>query len=71
MTHVEVGYFPDKRLKLLLRCWIGDRNFWYDPTTKSYTLCLEEDIILLAFEAYLALNGYNIWKLRERRYHTD
>jgi hypothetical protein len=63
MTLVEVSYFPDRRLKLLLRCWIGDKNFWYDQTTKSYTICLDEDTILLTLEAYLAINGYNIWKL--------
>ena len=71
MTSVEVGFFPDRRLKLLLRCRIGDRNFWYDPTTKSYTICLEEDKILLLLETYLAINGYNIWKIRKRRHQSD
>lgn len=66
MTHVEIGYFPDKRLKLLLRCQIGDRNFWYDPTTNSYTICLDEDTIYLIFEGYVAINGYNFWKQKRR-----
>ncbi len=66
---VEVGYFPDRRLKLLLRCNIGDKNLWYDETTNSYTICLSEDMIFLLVEAYLAFNAYNIWKRRKR--HQD
>jgi len=67
MSRVEVGYFSrrngKRRLKVLLRCFKGDKNFWYDPETESYTICLEEDIIFLLFETYGAINGYNNWKL--------
>jgi len=71
MARVEIGYFTaltsdDRRLKLLLRCIVGDKNFWYDPETKSYTICLDEDTILLLLESYMAINGYNIWKRRKR-----
>ncbi len=62
---VEVGYFPDRRLKLLLRCNIGDKNLWYDDPTNSYTICLSQDMIFL-LEAYFAFNAYNIWKRRKR-----
>ena len=65
MPNVEVGYFSGKpkRLKLLLRCRIGDKNFWYDPATNSYTLCLDEETLLLLYEGYVAINTYNEWKL--------
>lgn len=59
-------YFSDKRLKLLLHCKVGDKNFWYDSDTKSYTVCLDKDTIFLLFETYLALNNYNNWKLRKK-----
>ena len=63
---VEVDYFSDKRLKMLLRCRVGDKNFWHDSATNSYTICLDEDTISLLFETYLALNNYNNWKLRKK-----
>ena len=62
MADVKIEYFPDRRLKVLLHCKVGDKNFWHDSASNSYTICLDEDTIFLLFETYLALNNYNNWK---------
>ena len=55
---VEIGYFKDKRLKVILRFKEG-KNFWYDPETDSYTFCGTWEEIQLPFEALMAIDTYN------------
>lgn len=55
---VEIGYFKDGRLKVILRFKKG-RNFWYDSETDTYTFCGTKEEIALPFETLVAVDTYN------------
>lgn len=58
---VEIGYFKDGRLKVILRFKKG-KNFWYDPKTDSFTFCGTKEDLALPYETLMAIDTYNIWK---------
>lgn len=55
---VEIDYFKDGRLKVILRFKRG-KNFWYDAGTDTYTFCGTKEDITLPYETLLAIDSYN------------
>lgn len=63
---VEISYFKDGRLKVILRFRKG-KNFWYDAETDTYTFCGTKEEFTLPFEALLAIDTYNQMRIAKNK----
>lgn len=64
-NNVEVDYFSDGRLKVLMRFKVGE-NFWYDPSNNTYTWCASIEELSKYMESLKAIDAYNKQKIQKK-----